>query len=89
MIDDLYNQAIINQNLRDDLHLARKFRNSVMHASNVDNQSHYQHIIHDLKGNIKILEQAIDKLQNRIFTKLTLMIYKGSCLQLPLYIRKI
>ncbi|MDV4313410.1 hypothetical protein MY149_10855 [Acinetobacter indicus] len=65
MIDDLYNQAIINQNLRDDLHLARKFRNSVMHASNVDNQSHYQHIIHDLKGNIKILEQAIDKLQKQ------------------------
>lgn len=35
MIDDLYNQAIINQNLRNDLHLVRKFRNNVMHASNV------------------------------------------------------
>lgn len=65
MIDDLYNQAIINQDLRDNLHLVRKFRNSIMHASNVDNQNSYQHIIHDLKNNIKILDQAIDKLQKQ------------------------
>lgn len=65
MIDDIYNQAIINQDLRDNLHLVRKFRNSIMHASNVDNQNNYQHIIHDLKNNIKILDQAIDKLQKQ------------------------
>ena len=65
MIDDLYNQAIINQSLRDDLHLVRKFRNSVMHTSNVDDESDYQHIIHDLKSNIKILEQAINRLQKQ------------------------
>lgn len=65
MIDDLYNQAIINQSLRDDLHLVRKFRNSVMHTSNVNDESDYQHIIHDLKSNIKILEQAINRLQKQ------------------------
>ncbi len=65
MIDDLYNQAIINQNLRNDLHLVRKFRNNVMHASNVDNHSHYQHIIQDLKGNIDVLHHAIEKLQKQ------------------------
>lgn len=65
MIDDLYNQAMINQKLRNDLHLVRKFRNSIMHASNVDNLSYYQNIIHELKLNIKTLDQAIDNLKKQ------------------------
>lgn len=62
LIDDMYNQAIINQDLRDKLHNLRKFRNNIVHGSK-DQSTSYDHVTHDLKSHSELLRIAIDKLQ--------------------------
>ena len=63
LIDDIYNQALINQQQYNDLFNVRKFRNSLMHGSATKDEIDYDHITSELKTNIQILEQVTKKLE--------------------------